>query len=79
MKIKHCHNKKKKERTKQFNTCKAQKKPLFKKLTEHKTLTFQNYRLEKRLLRELRQKMAIVIIFLRLLPLLISLLLQLHV
>ena len=78
MKIKHCHNEKK-ERTKQFNTCKAQKKPLFKKLTEHKTLAFQNYRLEKRLLQELRQKMTIVIIFLRLLPLLISLLLLLHV
>ena len=78
MKIKHCHNEKK-ERTKQFNACKAQKKPLFKKLTEHKTLAFQNYRLEKRLLQELRQKMTIVIIFLRLLPLLISLLLLLHV
>ena len=78
MKIKHCHNEKK-ERAKQFNTCKAQKKPLFKKLTEHKTLAFQNYRLEKRLLQELRQKMTIVIIFLRFLPLLISLLLLLHV
>ena len=36
------------------------KNSLLKTLEEHKPLTFQNYRLEKRLLQELSQKMSFI-------------------